>query len=94
MTTLEILGIVAISLVGLMIVYNVFIAPFIRRSIERKKDEKLNQELASFKEGDKVLLASGMIGYFVKRKADIVYVEVAKDTVSKFDKHSIVGIYE
>lgn len=94
MSSLNIVGIVALSLVGVMLIYSIFIAPFIRRGIERKKAEQLDKTISQFKDGDKVLLAGGIRGYYVKRKADTLYIEIAKDVVIRVDKHSVIGVYE
>ena len=93
MKSLTMIGVVAIALLVLVFIWGGIVAPILRRKSSQKRDEKLSKIIAGFKKDDKILLASGIRGYFVKVKNDTLYVEIAKDVIIRVDKHAVMGVY-
>lgn len=82
------------SLFGLMLIWSIIIVPLLRRKAASKQEIHLEQTLLSFKEGDKILLASGIRALFVKRKGDVIHAKIADNVIIKIDKHAIMGVYK
>lgn len=82
------------SLFALVFLWSVICVPLLRRRQARKQEEMLNNTIAAFRPGDKILLASGIRALFVKQKGDVMHVKIASDVVIKVDKHAIMGVYK
>ena len=93
MGSLTMIGIIAICILALIVVWGGIVAPILRKKSSNKRDEKLSKIIAGFKKDDKILLASGIRGYFVKVKNDTLYVEIADGVIIRVDKHAVMGVY-
>ncbi|TNK83937.1 preprotein translocase subunit YajC [Mycoplasmopsis pullorum] len=81
---------------GLILIYLIFVIavfPYLRKK-RYEKDQKRKEELiASIKVDDEVLLASGMFGIVKEKQGQILFVEIADNTVVKVNKNYILGFY-
>lgn len=77
-----------------MFIFSLLVAPLLRRKAARKQEEQLTQTVAQFREGDKILLASGIRALYVKTKGDVIHAKIAENVIIKVDKHAIMGVYK
>lgn len=94
MSTLNIVNIVLLSVVGVLFLWSMTVGPVLKKKMIAKREEKLEKTVASFKQGDKILLASGIRGYFIKYKGDVIHVKIADNVVIKVDHHAVMGVYK
>lgn len=86
--------IILASLFALMIIWSILLVPILRRKAARKQENILDNTVANFREGDKILLASGIRAIFVKQKGDVIHAKIAENVIIKVDKHAIMGVYK
>lgn len=86
--------IVLASLFALMLLWSMLLVPLLRRKAAKKQEDVLNNTVASFRPGDKILLASGIRALFVKQKGDVIHAKIAENVIVKVDKHAIMGVYK
>ena len=94
MNTISILGIVAFALLLIIILWGAIAVPLFKKKADQKQEIKMAKIIAGLKKDDKILLAAGIRGYFVKIKNDTIYVEISPNVIIRVDKHAVIGIYK
>lgn len=77
-----------------MFLSSIVLGPILRKKAAKKQEEQLTQTVAQFREGDKILLASGIRALYVKTKGDVIHAKIAENVIIKVDKHAIMGVYK
>ncbi len=73
----------------IMLVLLVAVFYFFMIRPQQKKQKELQKQRDALKKGDKVISAGGIYGIIKEVQENAFLVEIAKDTVVKFDKGSI-----
>ncbi len=78
----------------IMLVLLVAVFYFFMIRPQQKKQKELQKQRDAMKKGDKVVSAGGIHGIIKEVQENTILVEVAKDTIIKFDKGSIYATAE
>ena len=79
------------NFVPIILIFLIFYFLLIRPQVRKQKEQQAL--INSVKRGDKVIIAGGIIGVFVKEEeGNIVEIEIAKDIKVKALKHTITSI--
>jgi len=84
---------VGIVLLVLLIILYVVVLPLAKKKFQQKQLVTMQSFLNGLSVGDQVMLNSGIIGKVRQIDEHIVHLSIAKDTVIRVDKHSLIGRY-
>lgn len=80
-----------ILLIILCVLYLILI-PLAKRKAIKKQNNTLNKLNSNLKVGDKVVLIDGIVGKIISLEKEEASIEIAKDTVVRIKRMSIVGV--
>lgn len=84
---------VGIVLFILLIILYIVVLPLAKKKYQQKQLVDMQAFLNELSIGDQVMLNSGIIGKISQIEEHIVHLSIAKDTVIRVDKHSLIGRY-
>ncbi|MGX4687125.1 preprotein translocase subunit YajC [Vagococcus sp. JNUCC 83] len=84
---------VGIVLLILIVILYVVVLPLAKKKYQQKELLNMQSFFNDLSIGDQVMLNSGIIGKIKKIDSHIVHLAIAKDTIIRVDKHSLIGRY-
>lgn len=84
---------VGIVLFILLIILYIVVLPLAKKKYQQKQLVDMQAFLNELSIGDQVMLNSGIIGKISRIEEHVVHLSIAKDTVIRVDKHSLIGRY-
>lgn len=82
-----------IILLILLVILYVVVLPLAKKKYQQKQLVDMQSFLNELSVGDQVMMNSGIIGKICRIDEHIVHLKIAKDTIIRVDKHSLIGRY-